>query len=92
MQHRTITALLAVVAVLLTLNLAVSLSRRAEAQPQVQTLPRVTGVSMTRLESPTGNYVAVRIWSDGLLEWRIVTLNFSFLPGSEWAAVQEDQP
>lgn len=64
--QRTITTLLAVVAVLLAVNIAVSLNRQAGAQPQVQIAPHVTGLAQN------GSYI-LRGWSDGVVEFRRYT-------------------
>ena len=90
-MRRNTTTLLVIIAVLLALNLAVSLSRRAEAQPRVQVPARLVGIT-----SPLGVDSVLRAWSDGVVEWRPVVIVGIGVPlwvvGSEWDVVQEQQP
>ena len=75
--RRTIVALLAVVAVLLGLNLFVSLPPQeatAQAQPPpfpppVDDSPRLVGITVT--EAGASFQHVLRLWSDGVVEQRI---------------------
>ncbi len=69
MRHRTTTALLVVVALLLALNLAAQLpwpTAQAQLQPEMamQPPPRLVGVTTAYTN------VVIRLWSDGLVEKR----------------------
>jgi hypothetical protein len=80
MKQNTITALLAVIAVLLAANLAASVTRPASAQnvPGQSMLPAVRAVGITQASST----VIYRLWSDGTVERNVQT--FGLCGDLEW--------
>ena len=68
--QRSISALLTVVAVLLTANL---FRQPAGAQPQVEIPPRVVSVIWGDYHS--GPQFMMRAWSDGMVEWAAINVN-----------------
>ena len=81
-RPNTTTVLLAVVAVLLGLNL---LARpQAAAQPQLR-VPEVTGLA-------TDDGIVLRVWSNGVVQWRAVGSWFPttwHIDTADWAEVAE---
>ena len=87
MKYRTTPALLVVVALLLALNLAAQLpwptAQAQQLQPDremaMQPPPRLVGIATPY------NSVMVRMWSDGVVEWRYLSHPAQW--ASEWQEV-----
>ena len=97
--QRTITTLLAAIALLLALNLAVSLNLQAEAQPQVAIAPHVVAVTTEAVAWNTdvnqqvhlsvNQLLITRTWSDGLVEYARVTDPSGKINFTSWTEVPE---
>ena len=91
-RPNTTTVLLATIAVLLGLNLLARPRAEAQPQPYLQVPPRVTGLTVV-------GQTAVRVWSDGVAEWRGIHAGFPkggddpfWIAGSEWTELLPQQP
>ena len=84
-RPNTTTVLLAVVAVLLGLNLWHG-QATAQPNPQLSVPPRVVGIDVPI----TGNQM-YRVWSDGLVEWRLFYWGVppNFFDESPWTVVPD---
>ena len=90
MKHRTTPAMLAVVALLLALNLAAQLpwpTAQAQLQPEIamQPPPRLVGIATVGTSSDR----VLRLWSDGVVEWRRLNYTFVEWSGVEWQVVEQ---
>ncbi len=89
-RPRTTHALLVVVAVLLGLNLAAALpwpTAQAQLQPEMamQPPPRLVGMAT----AGTGSNTVLRLWSDGVVEWRKLASGGFKWSGVEWVVVEQ---
>ena len=94
-MRRSTTILLSIIALALVV-IAVRPTPKADAQPQVQIAPSVTGIAVAG-SSTQANAALFRIWSDGLVEKRSVAycVNLQspyFWTQSEWSTIQEACP
>ena len=83
--QRTITTLLAVVAVLLAVNIAVSLNRPATAQQQLDIPVRAVAIEVYHT-GQSYDHKVYRLWSDGTVEWNRVdaAYNCEFGGNATW--------